>query len=143
MDRKGIRFGIEKVSKRNFLVFRHRELDIRDRIRITGGCRIPNFPSQMPIRSPCFRKARRYRDLVKKITVSLPDELYSKARVKAAERNTSLSAMIKQFLESLAEEEGEFKRLEHLQEESYAQIERFQASNRLTREKLYRRGNLR
>ena len=51
--------------------------------------------------------------------------------------------MIKQFLESLAEEEGEFKRLEHLQEESYAQIERFQASNRLTREKLYRRGNLR
>jgi predicted nucleic acid-binding protein len=74
---------------------------------------------------------------VKNITVSLPDELYRKARIKAAERNTSLSAMVKQFLESLAKEEGEFKRLERLQEESYAQIERFQTSNRLTREELY------
>ena len=64
-------------------------------------------------------------------------------RVRAAERNTSLSALVKQFLQSLAEDEGEFKRLERLQEESYAQIERFQASNRLTREELYRRGNVR
>ena len=80
---------------------------------------------------------------MKNITVSLPDEVYRKARVKAAERNTSLSAMVKHFLESLAEEEGEFKRLERLQEESYAQIEHFQASNRLSREELYRRGNVR
>jgi len=92
---------------------------------------------------PWFSQTRSYCDLVKNITVSLPDEVYRKARVKAAERNTSLSAMVKQFLESLAEEEGEFKRLERLQEESYTQIERFQASNRLTREELYRRGNVR
>ena len=80
---------------------------------------------------------------MKNITVSLPDEVYRKARMKAAEGNTSLSAMVRHFLESLAEEEGEFKRLERLQEESYAQIEHFQASNRLTREELYRRGNVR
>jgi hypothetical protein len=80
---------------------------------------------------------------VKNVTVSLPDEVYRKARVKAAERNTSLSAMVKQFLESLAEDEGEFKRLERLQQDSYAQIERFQANSRLTREELYRRGDVR
>jgi hypothetical protein len=79
---------------------------------------------------------------VKNVTVSLADEVYRKARVKAAERNTSLSAMVKEFLESLAEDEGEFKKLERLQEESYAEIERFRASDRLTREELYRRGNV-
>src|SRR6516164_3475478 len=98
--------------------------------------RTPN-PNSEHRGSGCLRTPRRYRDLVKNITVSLPDELYRKARIKAAERNTSLSAMVKQFLESLAKEEGEFKRLERLQEESYAQIERFQTSNRLTREELY------
>ena len=80
---------------------------------------------------------------MKNVTVSLPDEVYRKARIKAAERNTSLSAMVKEFLESLADDEGEFKRLERLQEESYAHIERFRASDRLTREELYRRGNIR
>ena len=91
----------------------------------------------------CFGSGRYYCGFVKNVTVSLPDEVYRKARVKAAERNTSLSALVKKFLESLAEEEGEFKRLERLQEESYAQIERFQASNRLTRQELYRRDNVR
>jgi hypothetical protein len=80
---------------------------------------------------------------VKNVTVSLPDEVYRKARIKAAERNTSLSAMVKEFLESLADDEGEFKRLERLLEELYAHIERFRGSDRLTREELYRRGNIR
>ena len=91
----------------------------------------------------CFRRARRYCGSVKNVTVSLPDEVYRKARVRAAERNTSLSALVKQFLQSLAEDEGEFKKLERLQEESYDEIERFRASHRLTREELYRRGNVR
>ena len=81
-------------------------------------------------------------DSVKNVTVSLPDEVYRKARVKAAERNTSLSSLVREFLESLAKDEGEFKRLERLQEESYAQIGRFQASHRPKREELYQRGNL-
>ena len=75
---------------------------------------------------------------MKNVTVSLPDEVYRKARIKAAERNVSLSALVRRFLESLAEEEGEFKRLERLQEESYAKIERFAASDRVKREELYR-----
>jgi hypothetical protein len=80
---------------------------------------------------------------VKNVTVSLPEEVYRRARIKAAERNTSLSSLVRGFLESLADDEGEFKRLERLQEESYAKIEHFEASHRLTREELYRRGDLR
>ena len=68
---------------------------------------------------------------MKNVTVSLPDEVYRKARIKAAERNVSLSSLVRRYLESLAEEEGEFKRLERLQEESYAKIERFSASDRI------------
>ena len=80
---------------------------------------------------------------MKNVTVSLPDEVYRKARVKAAERNTSLSSLVRQFLESLADDEAEFKKLERLQEESYAKVERFQASHRVKREELYHRGELR
>jgi hypothetical protein len=80
---------------------------------------------------------------VKNVTVSLPDEVYRKARVKAAERNTSLSSLVREFLVSLADDDREFKSLERLQEESYAKIESFEASRRLTREELYRRGNVR
>lgn len=84
-----------------------------------------------------------YCDPVKNVTVSLPDQVYRKARIKAAERNTSLSSLVREFLESLAEDEGEFRRLERLQEESYAKIECFRACDRITREELYRRGSLR
>jgi DNA-binding IclR family transcriptional regulator len=80
---------------------------------------------------------------VKNVTVSLPDEVYRKARVKAAKRNTSLRSLVRRFLESLADEEGEFKKLERLQEESYARVERFQASHRVKLEELYCRGELR
>jgi hypothetical protein len=90
----------------------------------------------------CILPKYRYCGFVKNVTVSLPDEVYRKARVKAAERNTSLSSLVREFLESLVNELGEFKRLEHLQEESYAKIERFQASRRVSRDELYRRGNL-
>ena len=79
---------------------------------------------------------------MKNVTVSLPDEVYRKARIKAAERNTSLSSLVRKFLESLADDEGEFSRLERLQEESYAKIECFEASHRVTRQELHRRGNL-
>jgi plasmid stability protein len=80
---------------------------------------------------------------VKNVTVSLPEEVYRRARIKAAERNTSLSSLVREFLESLAEDEGEFKKLERLQEDSYAKIEAFEASHRVNREELYRRGKLR
>jgi hypothetical protein len=108
-----------------------------------SGCRRIGVSANGELRRACFYIEAVYCDSVKNVTVSLPDEVYRKARIKAAERSTSLSAMVKQFLESLAEDEGEFKKLERLQEQSYAEIERFQASRRLTREELYRRGDVR
>jgi plasmid stability protein len=47
---------------------------------------------------------------VKIITVSVPDEVYRRARVHAAERDTSVSAMVRAFLERLGEEEPKFER---------------------------------
>jgi hypothetical protein len=38
---------------------------------------------------------------MKNITISVPDEIYLEARVKAAQLGTSVSALVKTFLESL------------------------------------------
>jgi plasmid stability protein len=46
---------------------------------------------------------------VKNITVALDDETYRQARIRAAERNTSVSAMVKQLLiQASAEQELDF-----------------------------------
>jgi plasmid stability protein len=47
---------------------------------------------------------------VKNITVALDDETYRQARIRAAERNTSVSAMVKQLLliQASAERELDF-----------------------------------
>jgi parvulin-like peptidyl-prolyl isomerase len=79
---------------------------------------------------------------VKNVTVSLTDEVYRNAKIKAAERNTSLSALVRQFLQTLGDEEDEFRKLERLQEQAYSEIKSFRASTRLNREELHRRGKL-
>ena len=46
---------------------------------------------------------------MKNITVALDDETYRQARIRAAERNTSVSAMVKQLLiQASAEQELDF-----------------------------------
>jgi len=80
-----------------------------------------------------------YCDNMKNITVSVDDDVYRIARVKAAERDTSVSALVKGFLASLAADSGDF---EHLAREELALRERvrhFRAGDRLTREDLHRR----
>jgi hypothetical protein len=76
---------------------------------------------------------------VKNITVSLPAEVYRRARVKAAERDTSVSALVKAYLTSLAEDESEFDRRKRLQDEVLASLGRFRAGDRLTREQVHNR----
>lgn len=39
-----------------------------------------------------------YRESVKNITVSIPDEVYRQVRILAAQRDTSVSAMVKEHL---------------------------------------------
>jgi len=80
---------------------------------------------------------------VKNITVSLPDDVYRRARIKAAERDTSVSALVREFLKGLAEEESDFERRKRLQEEVLSSIKNFRAGDRIAREKAHDRNALR
>ena len=75
---------------------------------------------------------------MRNITVSVDDETYKRARVTAAEQDTSLSALVKSYLRQLACAETETERLKRLESEIRSQITNFQASDRLSREDLYR-----
>ncbi|MDX2181606.1 MAG: hypothetical protein SFV18_18575 [Bryobacteraceae bacterium] len=76
---------------------------------------------------------------MKNITVSVDDETYRRARIVAAGRDTSVSALVKAYLFGLAAPETESERLKRLEREIRAKIESFTASNRLSREELHRR----
>jgi hypothetical protein len=80
---------------------------------------------------------------VRNITVSVPEEVYRRARVKAAERDTSVSALVKQFLAGLGGEESDLEKGKRLQEEVLATIRRFRGGTRLTRDAVHRRRALR
>ncbi len=79
--------------------------------------------------------------MVKNITVSVDEETYRRARMKAAERDTSASALVKQFLVTLAQEESAAERLKAQERALRARIHGFRASDRLPREELYERGS--
>lgn len=84
-----------------------------------------------------------YCEKMKNITVSVPDEVYHRARVKAAEQRTSVSALVKRMLEDLAGQETEFERLRREEQELRAKLAqsgvRFSASDRLARETVHDR----
>jgi plasmid stability protein len=80
---------------------------------------------------------------VRNVTVSLDDEVYRRARVKAAERDTSLSALVRDFLISLGEEETDFERRKRLQDEVLRSIVAFRANDRLSRDGAHDRRALR
>jgi plasmid stability protein len=76
---------------------------------------------------------------MKNITVSVDDETYRRARIKAAERDTSVSRMVREFLSRVAGEESQFERLARQERELRERIENFSASDRLSREELHER----
>lgn len=76
---------------------------------------------------------------MKNITVSVPDDVYRSARVRAAEQGSSVSALVTDFLRSLAEREAEFSRLEAQQRRVQAEIRTFRAGDRLDREQAHER----
>jgi hypothetical protein len=76
---------------------------------------------------------------VKNITVSVPDEVYREARIRAAERGSSVSALVGEYLRSLAGQAAEFSRLEAQQRRVQATIKRFRASDRLSRDEVHDR----
>jgi len=76
---------------------------------------------------------------MKKITVTLDEEIYRRVRIRAAERNSSVSALVKGFLVELASEEPGAPGLEREESELRARIRSFSAGNRLSRDDVYGR----
>jgi plasmid stability protein len=77
--------------------------------------------------------------MVKNITVSVPDEVYRQARISAAERGSSVSALVTDYLRSLSERESDFARLEAQQRRVQKRIKRFRVGDRVSRDELHAR----
>jgi hypothetical protein len=76
---------------------------------------------------------------MKNVTVSIPDDVYQAARVRAAEDGSSLSALVAGYLRSLSERKAEFSRLEAQQKRIQAGIEGFSARHNVDRDTLHDR----
>jgi len=77
---------------------------------------------------------------MKNITVSVDDEIYRRARIKAAEQETSVSALVACFLAELAADESHVERLKREERALRARIGTFCAGDRLAREDAHGRG---
>ena len=80
---------------------------------------------------------------MKNITVSISDEAYRQARIRAAELDTSVSALVREFLQSLVSEESDFERRKRLQTEVLATVRSFRGSDRLSRDEIHDRDAVR
>jgi hypothetical protein len=76
---------------------------------------------------------------VKNITVTLDDETYRRARIRAAELETSVSALVKRYLVDLAGSETEFERLEKLERSLRDRVVAFSARDRRPRDEIHER----
>ena len=80
---------------------------------------------------------------MKNITVTIGDEVHRRARGKAAEGGTSVTAAVREFLIRWSGEETEFDRRKRLQAETLRDIVSFRGGDRLPRDEVHRRGGLR
>lgn len=77
---------------------------------------------------------------MRNITVSVPDEVYRQARIKAAEQERSVSSLVAEFLSGLTgDAEAEFDRLLTQQDDVLAEIDVFRAADRLERDEVHGR----
>jgi plasmid stability protein len=76
---------------------------------------------------------------MRNITVSVPDDVYRAARIRAAEEGRSVSAMVAAYLRSVSSADAEFARLEAQQHRIQVQIKRFRATDRIARDEVHDR----
>jgi plasmid stability protein len=76
---------------------------------------------------------------VKNLTVSIPDDTYRTARIRAAEDGSSVSALVAGYLRSLGDRDAEFARLEAQQKRIQAKIKGFSARHNIDRDALHER----
>ena len=77
--------------------------------------------------------------VMRNITIAVPDDVYRSARIRAAERGTSVSGLVAEYLRSLSDRDAEFARLEARQRQIQAEIRDFRAGDRLGRNELHSR----
>ena len=76
---------------------------------------------------------------MKNITLAVDDETYLRAQIKAAEMDSSVSALVIAFLVELTSGESDFEQRKRLERETVAAIRDFNAADRLSRDELYGR----
>ncbi len=76
---------------------------------------------------------------MKNITVSVPDDVYRLARVRAAEQETSVSSLVADYLRGLSDRSDEFARRHALQRRVQSEIIDFNGGDRLTRDEVHDR----
>jgi len=76
---------------------------------------------------------------VKNVTMTVPDDVYRRARIRAAATGVSLSALVTDYLRSLASGPAEFARLEALQRDITDSIVGFSAGDRISRDEVHER----
>jgi len=80
---------------------------------------------------------------MKNITLSVPDEVYRKAREAAARQDTSVSALVAGILHEIATGRSRHADRANAIDAAFASVSRFSASDRLTREQLNDRAFMR
>jgi hypothetical protein len=76
---------------------------------------------------------------MKKIRVAVDDETYRRACLRAAQRGTSVAALVGQYLTELAASGSDYERLKHEEQELRARIRGFSAADRLSRDAAHER----
>lgn len=76
------------------------------------------------------------------ITLSVDDQIYQKAEIKAAQLGTSVPELLKAALIWLVEDEADSERRKRLQYETLASIHAFSAGDRLNRSDAHERSTL-
>ena len=80
---------------------------------------------------------------MKNITVTVDDELYYKARIRAAEKRSTLSALVREYLTQLVQTESSFESSVREQNDLIARIRAtypgFSAQQRLPRDQVHER----
>jgi plasmid stability protein len=76
---------------------------------------------------------------MRRITVTLDDETYRRVHVKAAERDTSVSALVRRHLRDLTAREGDFEQLAQLERTLRNRIESFRAGGGVSRDESHGR----
>jgi plasmid stability protein len=76
---------------------------------------------------------------MKNITLTVPEDVYRAARIRAAEAGTSVSALVGKYLRELTGRAAEFERLALRQQQIQNEIERFRAGDRLGRGAVHER----